>query len=87
MPSQLADATLTELFLRIIGENALRYLVFAGLAWLLCHVLFVHRWRHRKIVPALPTRGDQWREIRWSMVTLLVFGLVGTLTLAAARQG
>lgn len=87
MPIQLADATPWQLFLRIVGENALRYLLFAGVAWLLGHVLFARRWRHRKIVPRLPARADQWREFRWSMLTLLVFGVVGTLTLLAARHG
>jgi lathosterol oxidase len=65
----------------------LRYLIFAGAAWLLGYVIFKKRWLRRKIVPHLPESAEVWREIRYSALTLVVFGLVGAVTAIAARHG
>lgn len=64
-----------------------RYLVFAGVAWLLGYVLFHQRWLHRKIIPRLPQSSEVWRELRYSAITLVVFGFVGAATIAAVRMG
>ena len=78
-------------FLKLTSQAALavgiRYLFFAGIAWLLGYVLFQKQWRKRKIVPHLPPSAEVWREIRYSAVTLLVFGLVGAATGFGARHG
>ena len=87
MPPHLLEASFPSLFWRILAENTTRYLVFAGLGWLLGYVLFAKRWRRRKIVPAMPTRADVARELRSSAVTLLVFAVVGASTVLAARAG
>lgn len=79
--------TIAGLMTRITSENAARYLLFAGIAWLLGYVLFRRRWWPRKIVPKLPPRSAVWRELRWSLATVVVFGLVGTATVAAAIGG
>jgi sterol desaturase/sphingolipid hydroxylase (fatty acid hydroxylase superfamily) len=49
--------------------------------------LFQRRWFHRKIVQALPVRSDIRREIHWSLITLVIFGTVGTLTILAINNG
>lgn len=76
-----------ELSLRSAAMVGLRYMLFAGMAWLLCYVLFRRRWLHRKIVACLPASGQVWREIRYSALTLLVFGIVTALTLHGAARG
>lgn len=68
-------------------DLALRYLFFAGVAWLLGYVLFKGRWLHRKIVPRLPESAEVRREFAYSMVSLLIFGVTGTATLLAGREG
>ena len=68
-------------------DLGLRYLFFAGVAWLLGYVLFKRRWLHRKIIPHLPRSSEIWREIRYSALSLVVFGLVGAATAYAARHG
>jgi sterol desaturase/sphingolipid hydroxylase (fatty acid hydroxylase superfamily) len=73
--------------LAITLENALRYFVAAGLAWLVAFRWCRARWAHRKIVAAAPTRADVRRELAWSLSSLLVFGLVGALTYQAVRAG
>src|SRR5688572_21138987 len=65
----------------------LRYLVFAGIAWLLAYVLFKRRWFHRKIVPKLPGTADVRREFGYSMLSMAIFGVMGTATLLAGREG
>ncbi len=65
---------------------AARYAMFAGAAWLLGYVLFVRRWQHRKVVPRLPARSEVRREILYSALSVLIFGLVGAATAMAVRQ-
>ncbi len=68
-------------------ETGVRYAIAAGLAWLVCYVLFQRRWLHRKINPAAPPASEVWREIRYSALTVLVFGAVGAATVLAVRAG
>ncbi|MEQ1862103.1 MAG: sterol desaturase family protein [Chthoniobacteraceae bacterium] len=73
--------------LGITIETGLRYAFFAGIAWLLCYVLFKRRWWHRKVVQREPLAADVRREMRYSLMTLVVFGAVGALTVAAVKAG
>src|SRR6478609_6564558 len=78
-------------FLKLTSHTAIavgiRYLLFAGMAWLLGYVFFRRQWQRRKIIPHLPRSPEVWREIRYSLITLVVFGLVGAATIVAARHG
>ena len=49
---------------------ALRYLFWAGIAWLLGYWLFKRRWFHRKIVARFPQSKEVWREVRYSAVSM-----------------
>jgi sterol desaturase/sphingolipid hydroxylase (fatty acid hydroxylase superfamily) len=64
-----------------------RYFLFAGVAWLLGYVLFARRWQHRKIVPRLPAGSEVRREIFYSAVSVVIFGLVSAATVMAAKAG
>ncbi|MEA3213435.1 MAG: Delta7-sterol 5-desaturase [Chthoniobacter sp.] len=68
-------------------ETGFRYFLAAGLAWVVFYLLFARCWKHRKIISKAPQSADVWREIRHSMVTLLVFGAVGAVTVAFIRAG
>jgi len=78
-------------FLRLTKDSALgvsvNYLLLGGIAWLLGYVFFPRRWFHRKIIPRLPQSSEVWREIRYSALTLVIFGAVGAATIVAARMG
>lgn len=65
----------------------LRYAFFAGVAWLLGYVVFKRRWLHRKIIASFPASQEVWREVRYSALSVLIFGMVGAATMLAARQG
>ena len=66
---------------------ALRYLLFGAVAWVLGYILFKRRWSHRKIIPRDPHRSDIRREVAYSLLSLLIFGIVGAATLLASRHG
>jgi lathosterol oxidase len=80
-----------HIFLRmttgITVELALRYTLFAGLAWILGYVLFHRRWFHRKIIAHMPPSSEVWREVRYSALSVVIFAAVGAITIVAIKQG
>jgi len=76
-----------RLLLGIAIEQWLRYMIAAGIAWLLGYVLFKRRWFTRRINTKYPSAADMWREFRWSMLTVVIYGIVGAASIEAARQG
>jgi hypothetical protein len=66
---------------------AIRYVFSAGLAWLLAYWLFKNRWFHRKVVPRYPPSSEVRRAMAYSASSVVVFGIVGALTVLAARSG
>lgn len=75
----------TQMFLGIAVENWLRYAVVAGVAWLLAYVLFRKRWWRRKIIQKIPTSSDVRREMKWSVLTAIIYGFVGVTTILAGK--
>ena len=73
------------MLLAIAVENWVRYAVFAGIAWLLAYVIFKKRWWRRKIIQRNPAAGDVRREIQWSLLTALVYGVVGVVTILIGK--
>lgn len=65
----------------------LRYLIFAGIVWLLGYWLFKRSWFHRKIIAKFPQSKEVRREIGYSALSMLIFGLVGAATVYARREG
>jgi len=49
--------------------------------------MFRHRWFHRKVIARFPQSEEVRREIRYSVLTLVIFGMVGAGTIAAAGAG
>jgi Delta7-sterol 5-desaturase len=74
-----------KMFLGIAVENWLRYALVAGIAWFLAYVLFKKRWWQRKIIQKAPAAADVRREMRWSVLTAFVYGLVGVATILADK--
>jgi len=84
LPAHLKFVDLSAL---VSLEVGLRYFLLAGLAWLFAYVLFRKRWRTRKIIPRFPATSEVRRELLYSVLTLVIFGLIGAGTIWAARQG
>jgi len=58
---------------------AARYVVIAGLAFILFYVLFSSRFSKRKIQALFPKRKDYVREVGYSFLTFFTFALVGVV--------
>lgn len=76
-----------DMWMKTGTRVGLRYLLFAGMAWLLAYVMFKKRWWPRKILQKWPEGSDIRRELSYSLSTMVIFGLVGAATLTAARNG
>lgn len=74
-----------QMFLGIAGENWLRYALVASISWLLAYVIFKKRWWHRKIIQKAPTGADVRREMKWSVLTAVIYGLVGVVTILVGQ--
>ncbi|HEY0549800.1 MAG TPA: hypothetical protein VGF13_09370 [Verrucomicrobiae bacterium] len=55
-------------------DLALRYGLLAGAAWVLGYVIFKRRRLHREIVARFPAGSEVRRELRYSLLSLVIFG-------------
>jgi sterol desaturase/sphingolipid hydroxylase (fatty acid hydroxylase superfamily) len=63
------------------------YFLPAGFFYLLYHVRHNRNLEARRIQHRLPVKGQIWREIRLSMVTVLIFAMLGTVLFELYRAG
>jgi sterol desaturase/sphingolipid hydroxylase (fatty acid hydroxylase superfamily) len=49
--------------------------------------LFRNRWFHRKIVARFPASSEVWREVRYSVLSMVIFGIAGGATAFASKHG
>lgn len=68
-----------EFYFRIVRLIGGRYFLFAGLAFVFCYILFISRIRFKKIQSKIPTKNDYYREIIYSISTILIFSFVPLL--------
>ncbi len=89
MPNYLTDhfPGFLEMTVATTLTLAVRYAMFAGIAWLLGYVFFNRRWFHRKIVASLPQSSEVWREVRYSASSVFIFGVIGAVTSCAVQRG
>ena len=74
-----------QMLFGIAVENWLRYALVAGGAWLLAYVIFKKGWWRRKIIQRDPAASDVRREMKWSVLTAFVYGLVGVATILIGK--
>jgi sterol desaturase/sphingolipid hydroxylase (fatty acid hydroxylase superfamily) len=73
--------------LRGAASDGTTYLVFAGVGWVLGYLLFKRHLARRKVIQSYPARSEVYRELRLSLQTVLIYGLVLAATIWATRQG
>lgn len=79
----LPDSPVINLFAVIL----LRYLIIALLGYLIFYVIFRRAWQHRRIQLRFPMASDYQREIGYSLMTAIIFTIVGYVTfLTPVRQ-
>lgn len=57
--------------------NLIRYVIFAGMAFLIFYIFFRRRFFIKKIQSKIPQNKDYIREIFYSLITFIIFSLVG----------
>jgi len=75
---------LTLIFFVII---TVRYILIAGLFYLFFYIWFPSKWKKRKINTRKYKRGQFKVEVKWSMVTSLLFSIAGTATVILWQKG
>lgn len=81
------DPTFPMLAASILAVDLLRYLLGAGLVWLVVQVLLARRLAGRRILDAAPRQGQVRREFVYSMSTVLVFAANGLVLYLLVETG
>ena len=76
--------TFTLIFFIIITG---RYFLIAGLFYFIFYVWFPKKWTERKINKKEYKAGQLKKEIKWSMITALLFSVTGTITVILWQKG
>jgi sterol desaturase/sphingolipid hydroxylase (fatty acid hydroxylase superfamily) len=57
--------------------NLIRYLVIAGVAFVIFYLWKKNKYQHKRIQQKFPENKNYYREIIYSLTTFLIFGLIG----------
>ena len=79
--------SLSSLLLGMLAVDFMRYLLGAGLVWLVVHVLWRKRLAGRRILEAAPRPGQIPREIAYSMSTVVIFAANGMMLWLLSASG
>jgi Delta7-sterol 5-desaturase len=79
--------TLAQMALAVFTADLLRYLLAAGLVWLLVQRLLARRLAGRLILPGVPAAGQVRREIAYSLSTVAIFAANGLVIWLLAEAG
>jgi len=79
--------TLLILYLLIFGIILFRYALFSGSYYYLFHVVFKKKYADRMLITTMPTAKQIKREIRLSLYSTFIFGLVGVALLMLWQNG
>lgn len=83
----MPDPFLIHLALTMLSIDFLRYVLAAGLVWLIVEVLFRRRLARRRILDATRRPGQVRREFVYSMATIAIFATNGLLIWLLAANG
>ncbi len=87
MKTQASFSYIIEKGIAIFTISTIRYIVFAGLAYLLFYVIFKNKWLHKRIQQKFPGKENIFYEIKYSMPNMVIFGINGMFVVWASRQG
>ena len=73
----------TGFFIVVTG----RYFLIAGLFYLFFYIWFPTKWKLRKLNPREYKSGQFKREVKWSIVTSLIFSIAGAFTVLMWQKG
>lgn len=76
-----SDVTLWDAFYLITSMILVRYMFFATMAFVLFYILLKKPLWFRKIQKRLPKLTDYGRDVAYSLLSMVIFGTIATLTL------
>lgn len=68
-----------ETFFKIYLGELSNYFLIAAIAFVVFYVLFKQRWSHKKIQQRQPKNQDYYREVGYSLLTMVIFAFVGLM--------
>ena len=68
-----------QIFIFYYLTTALRYVLIAGPAFLIFYILYRAKFTNLRIQKLFPEKQDYYREIIYSLVTFVIFSLIGVL--------
>jgi lathosterol oxidase len=74
-----------DIWLTVVQRIGVRYLIAASVAFLIFYVLFRKYIASKKIQPTFPNTSDYLRDIFYSVLSVLIFGVIGILTFRILR--
>jgi Delta7-sterol 5-desaturase len=83
----MQEPTLPALVAMILATDLLRYLLGAGLVWLVVYIILGRRLADRRILDATPRAGQIRRELVYSMSTVAIFAANGLMLFLLAAGG
>jgi Delta7-sterol 5-desaturase len=83
----LSTQEIAERAIKIFSISTARYLILAGLAYLIFYIFWKERWTHKKIQQRFPEKERIWFEVKYSMLNMLIFVIVGLLISAMNKIG
>lgn len=72
---------------RIFSISTARYLILAGIAYLIFYVIWKEKWMYKKIQQRFPGKEKIWFEFKYSMLNMLVFVITGFGVAAMNKMG
>ncbi len=75
------------IFRHILLMDFLRYFIAASTGYLLFWVIFKKQWQHRVIQSKKLKTKRMWSEFGYSMSTVVIFAIIGSLIITAKRAG
>ena len=73
--------------IRIFSISTARYLILAGIAYLLFYVIWKEKWTHKKIQERFPDKTRIWFEFKYSMLNMLIFVITGLFVFYMSSLG
>src|SRR5688572_8492630 len=73
------ESIINQQFWLFYAVLAARYIVIAGIAFVVFYVLVPHKFTKRKIQALSPKRKEYLREVGYSFLTFVIFALIGVV--------
>lgn len=71
----------------IFTISTIRYVAFAGLAYLFFYIVFKNKWLHKRIQQKFPGKENIYYEVKYSMLNMAIFSINGMFVVWASKHG